>query len=67
MKATTIRRLAKLEAQANARRRANCGYVAVQSVHDLTDEQLEAAARGDLTVFVGVSPDDWTEDHDETN
>ena len=59
-------RLAKLEARAKARQPAHCGWVAVQSVHDLTDEQLAAAARGDVTVFVGVSPDDWERDDETT-
>ena len=57
-------RLAQLEARAKARQPAHCGWIAVQSVHDLTEEQLAAAARGDVTVFIGVSPDDW-EDYDE--
>ena len=60
-------RLAKLEARANARRPLRITWVAVGSVDELTDEQLEAAARGDLTIFLGgISPDDWERDNETT-
>ena len=60
-------RLAKLEARANARRRLLITWVAVGSVDELTDEQLEAAARGDLTIYLGgISPDDWDRDDETT-
>ena len=50
-------RLAHLEARRSAQ--ALPAYISVATIHDLTDEQLAAAARGRLTVFVDVSPDDW--------
>lgn len=60
-------RLAKLEAKAQARRPAHCGYVAVGSVDELSDEQLEAAARGELIIYLGgISPDDWDRDDETT-
>ena len=67
MAKTIDARLAKLEARANARRRLLITWVAVGSVDELSDEQLEAAARGDLTIYLGgISPDDWERDNDET-
>lgn len=67
MAKTIDARLAKLEARANARRPAHCGYVAVGTVDELTDEQLAAAARGDLTIYLGgISPDDWDCDDEAT-
>ena len=50
-------RLVRLEARRSAQ--ALPAYISVATIHDLTDEQLTAIARGRLTVFVGVSPDDW--------
>ena len=50
-------RLAHLEARRSAQ--VLPAYISVATIHDLTDEQLEAAARGRLTVFVTISPDDW--------
>ena len=66
MAKTIDARLAQLEARANARRQLLITWVAVGSVDELTDEQLAAAARGDLTIYLGgISPDDWERD-DET-
>ena len=54
------RRLTKLEtAQATT---VVPGWVAVASLDDLTDDQRDLIARYRVTLFVGVSPDDWDRD-----
>ena len=56
------RRLTKLEtAQASP---VVPGWVAVASLDDLTDDQRDLIARYRLTLFVGVSPDDWDREND---
>ena len=56
------RRLAKLETQATTRSTTVPGWIAVPSLDDMTDDQRSLAIRHRLTVYVGVSPDDWDVD-----
>ena len=56
------RRLTKLEtAQASP---VVPGWVAVETLDDLTDDQRDLIARYRLTLFIGVSPNDWDREDD---
>ena len=62
MTANTDRRLAKLETQATTRSTTVPGWIAVADLDDMTDDQRDLAIRHRLTVYAGVSPDDWDRD-----
>ena len=55
------RRLTKLETRQTS---VVPGWVAVASLDDLTDDQRDLIARYRLTLFIGVSPNDWDREDD---